>query len=802
MLSEVVSESSGPQRERCLYLDRFVKDLWLPLFKETGTVEDNLSLVALGGYGEGLLCPGSDVDLLFLHQGLSENILARFVEKVVYPLWDYRFEVSYRVFTPREALDFAAEDPTFFTSLLSARLLCGSEALFQELLEGFEGLLSGREKEFYERLKALREARLSRLGEEVYFLEPHLKDGPGGLRDFQFFLWAGRIIFGFEKLSDFTEAGLISLEEEKKILAAAEFLRRVREELHILCARKEDRLFMEYQPEIAARLGFGSGDRAGTEAFISKLFTAFSTIKEAVENLIEEIEDLFFTSQRKKRLTLIQPVPSGPFLRRIFETLAREGRPFDRNLKRYLRSRKWSEKDLVDLREAFSELLTLPYSLTMLHTMRETAILFRLIPEFKDLCGRVQYDVYHLYALDEHLFLTISALHHLKKEKSELWTSIENEKILYFAALLHDLAKGEPDHARRGAEKVLKIASRFNFQAEEIKEIAFLVEQHLLLMDTALRRDLAEEKVIEEVVLRTERVERLTALYFLTLADAMATGPRALNAWKAGLLEELFSKAKKLFENRMERESLKDLSQKRTKLYEKFRPELVDRIPLPQLEIYDVGELEELLSLVQGFLSENALFLFAEHRLNGVVKVFIVTKDKTGLFSDIVGTFFASGFDIRRARAFTWAGGLAVDEFWVEPLVEGAELSNWKGLFEKVLAGKEYTEDLVQRRKEAFLRLGPKIPLVSFPEIRIDQEASDFYTLLEIYAPDKPGLLYEIASIISEQKFIIGKAILSEKEDLVADIFYLQTQEGEKLSAEEVEGLVQKLQIKLKEVVS
>ena len=221
MLSGVVSESNGSQRERCLRLDRLVKDLWLSLFEDT--VGDCLSLVALGGYGEGFLCPGSDVDLLFLHRGLSEEVLSRLVEGVVYPLWDYRFEVSYRVFTPAEALDFAAKDPTFFTSLLSSRLLCGSRTLFRELLEGFEGLLSRRGKEFYERLKALRAVRLSRLGEEVYLLEPHLKDGPGGLRDFQFFLWAGRIVFGFQKLSDFTRAGIISSEEEKRISAAAEF---------------------------------------------------------------------------------------------------------------------------------------------------------------------------------------------------------------------------------------------------------------------------------------------------------------------------------------------------------------------------------------------------------------------------------------------------------------------------------------------------------------------------------------------------------------------------------------------------
>ncbi len=805
MLSGVeFPEPSGPQRERCIYLDRFVKDLWEPLFRESRGLEERLALVALGGYGEGLLCPGSDIDLLFLHRDLPESVLSRFVESVVYPLWDYRFEVSYRVFTLEEALGFATEDPTFFTSLLSARLICGSETLFRELREGFEGLVYGREKEFYQRLKALREARLARLGEEVFFLEPHLKDAPGGLRDFQFFLWVGRLIFGFENLSDFTHAGLLSPEEEKELLAAANFLRRVREELHILCARKEDRLFMEYQPEIAHRLGFGSGDRQGTEAFISQLFRALATIKEAVENLLEEIEDLFFPAQAQKKILLQEPVPAWKFLRRIFETQAREGWPLARDLKRYLRSRRWSSKDLQELREIFPDLLKESHSLTMLRSLRSTGVLYYLLPEFKPLYGRVQYDVYHLYALDEHLFLTVAALNRLRRSKSELFEGVSSERVLFLAGLLHDVAKGERDHAQAGAQKVREIGPRLGLSPEEVKELVFLVKEHLLLINTALRRDLAEERVIEEVALRIGDLSRLNALYLLTLADAEATGPRALNAWKRSLLEELYAKVKKLLEARWHVRDLDLLKEKKKLLGERFPRELVERIPLPQLEIYSLEELEKILELVWEFEEKEpeVILEFREERLNGVRRVFVVTRDRPGLFADLVGGFFASGFDIRKARAFTWSGGLAVDEFWIEPLVAGEEFEGWQVRLERILKGEEEVAEAVRRRREAFLRVGPRNPLRPDIEVRMDQEASDFYSLLEIYAPDRPGLLYEIAAVISESGFVIGKALLSEKEDLVADIFYIQTREGEKLSAPEAESLVQKIQIKLKEVVS
>ncbi len=790
---------SDQQKERCIYLDRFVKDLWTPARKSAE--EEELALIALGGYGEGLLCPGSDVDLLFLHRGLPEDLLSRWIENIIYPLWDYRFEVSYRIFTVKEALEFALEDLTFFTSLLSARFICGSEDLFQELQQGFEKLLLGREKEFYERLKSLRQARLEQLGEEVYFLEPHLKNSPGGWRDFQFFLWVGRIIFGFQSLSDFTQAGLLSPKEETQLMEASEFLRRVREELHIFCARKEDRLYMEYQPEIALRLGFGR-NRAGTEAFMSRLFRSLMTIREAVEDLTEEVEGLFFPQSKEEKIPLEKPAPAQEFLLRIFSLQASEGRRFDRHLKRYLRGRRWSPEELRPLQEVFPDLLQAPHSLLVLRTLRDTGLLGALIPEFEALCGRIQYDVYHLYALDEHLFLTVKALDYWCRQKPELAEQVSSRRALYLAALLHDIAKGEAQHAEKGAQKARPILESFPLSEEEKEEVLFLIRQHLLLVDTALRRDLAEEKVIEEVALRVKNTKRLTALYLLTLADSKATGPKAFTSWKLALLEELYLKVERLLERQGASWQPEDIAQKRRLLKEEFPSSLVNRIPLAQLESYSPSELRQLLFLVSYFESQKPLFVSQEESSASMIRVWVITRDKPGLFAELAGTFGAAGFDVRKARAYTWSGGLAVDEFWLDPLTEEARLEIWKELFRKVLNGELSLPELVQKRRPTFWPSKPRNPLLGPPEVRIDQEASDFYSLFEIYAPDQPGLLFEIAYLITQEGYIIGKALLSEKEDLVADIFYLQTQEGEKLSAEEAEGLREKIQTKLKEVVS
>ncbi len=798
MLAGVHSEETAVERERCFYFDKFVKGLWEPLFREREDLRGRLALIALGGYGEGYLCAGSDVDLLFLHAGLPEKDLSEFVERLIYPLWDYRFEVTYRIFTPEEALRFALDDPTFLTALFSARLVYGSETLFEELTRGFRNLVAGRAKEIYLRLKKFREARLARLGEEVYFLEPHLKDGPGALRDFQFLIWAGKIVFGLEELSDFVRIGFLTPEEETRLSEAVTFIRRVRETLHHFCQRKEDRLFMEYQPEIARRLGY-TGDRSGTESFISELFRAFEVIKETVEDLIDAIEDLFFPEGSAK-IRFEAPIPSGAFLRRIFETQAREGRPFDRHLKKYLRGRAFRTDELEELRRILPSLLTEPFSLIMLRNLRATGILYHLLPEFRKIHGKVQYDLYHLYALDEHLFLTVEALHHLRKERPELWAELpEPPKELYFAALLHDIAKGEPDHAAAGAERVREIAKRFGFDEKEIEEIVFLVRQHLLLIDTALRRDLAEERVSEEVALKVKTLERLSSLYLLTLADARATGPRALTSWKAELLEELYRKVRKLLETRQE---ASDLAAKRERLLQETPRAIAESIPLPQLEIYEIPVLKRLCEAVERFLAEEPDFLAENISLREGQSLFVICQDRPGLLADLCGSLLATGFRIRRARAFTWPQGLAVDEFLLEPLLPEANLEDWRSLFRKVLAREVDLSGLISRKSQTILRLGPKVKWRPRAEIKIDQETSDFYTLLEIYTTEEPFLLYQIATIITQSGFVIGKALVSEKEDMAAQILYLQTREGEKLSAEEAEELRQKIQKKLKEVVS
>ncbi|RUM87087.1 MAG: hypothetical protein DSZ24_06995 [Thermodesulfatator sp.] len=785
------------ERERCFYFDKFVKDLWDPLFRERPGAREQVALVALGGYGEGYLCAGSDIDLLFLHTGLSEKELSEFVERLIYPLWDYRFEVTYRIFTPEEALNFALEDPTFLTALFSARLIYGSEGLFAELTRGFQRLISGRAKELYLRLKKFREARLARLGEEVYFLEPHLKDGPGGLRDFQFLLWAGRIVFGLEELGDFVRTGLLTPEEERRISEAVGFLRRVRETLHHFCERKEDRLFMEYQPEVARRLGY-SPDRKGTEAFMTDLFRALSTIKETAEDLMDTVEDLFFPEDSRK-IRFEFPIPTGAFLRRIFETQAREGFPFDRYLKKYLRGRSFRPEDLEELREAFVSLLPEPASLLMLRTMRTTGILYHLLPEFRPLQGKVQYDLYHLYALDEHLFLTVEALHRLRSERPDLWKDLSDPpRELYFAALLHDIAKGEPRHAETGAQKVQEIARRFGLSGEALEEVVFLVRHHLLLVDTALRRDLGEEKVAEDVALKVKTPRRLSSLYLLTLADSQATGPRALTSWKAELLEELYQKVLKLFQLRKE---ATDLARKREALLRELPSWLVKSVPLPQLEHYDLKTLKHLCLLVERFLASGQELLAESLTRGEGCHLFVICRDRFGLLADLCGTLLAAGFRLRRVRAFTWPQGLAVDEFLVEPLFPEADLRDWEALFLKVSRKEIDLAALLARKTGSIWRPRSKIKWSPPSEIKIDQETSAFYTLLEIYTPEAPFLLYEIATIITQSGLGIGKALVSEKEDMAAFIFYLQTGGGEKLSAQEAEELRRKIQKKLKEVV-
>ena len=792
--------------------DRLIKEVFPKPFDRKP-----LAVLAIGGYGAKELAPFSDLDLLFLHQDLPEESLSEVIERITYALWDLGYEIGYRVCTLEEVLDDARTDLSFFTALLSMRRLAGSKTLYNKLghlLE--ERLISGRREEVFLSLKEARQERVHRYGEETYLLEPHLKEGIGGLRDYHFILWAVRILFGLKSLSDMEKAGLITKEEKRNLKQAKDFLALVRQELHLLAGRKEDRLYFEYQPTLALNLGFGLDPEKATERFMAQIFRSMTTIREETEALFDHVEMVFGKSPRdRKELMPGLEVLSGrihlsfreqalidpSYLLKIFLYQAETGLKLHLLTRSFLKEKK-PLKDFSGFEgRIFTKLLTKPYAYLALKSLRDTGVLFYLLPEFKRLLGLTQFDVYHVHPLDEHLFLTVNELNKLRKEEPEFWDQVEDEEVLFLAALLHDITKGQGSgHAQTGALKAQEIALRLGLSQKQGEQVAALVAQHLLMIETALRRDLTEEKVVADFTKKVGNLAHLTRLYYLTIADSRATGPSAWNEWKAALVKELFLKSAKLLSEGelAQKELVKELIHREEKLREEFGS-LVEILPPCYLVYTPLPEIEEELRLVKDFRGKDDVFQLKIKRLNGHYRVIILTRDRPGLFADLAGAFALHHLDIRSARIFTFTDGTVLDIFEVAGPYGEIWWPEVEETLAKVLTKKLDLEGLVREIKPLVCKI-KKPPRAPEIKVNLDNTQSDFFTIVEVFAPDRLGLLYFLAKALSSWPLDIQRAFISNRVDLASDVFYVRTLEGEKLPPEELPELKTYLENILQEI--
>ena len=776
-------------------------------------------VIAIGGYGQKALCPHSDIDLLFLHQELEEELLSKAVNAIIYRLWDRRHEVGYRVCTLEEVLADALNDLSLFTALLNMRLVAGKRALFQKLASLFEErLISGRRKEIFEVLKEARKGRLSHYQGDAFILEPHLKEGLGGLRDYHFLLWAARILFGLQHLRDMEKAGLITSGERTALRAASDFLLLLREELHLLTGRKEDRLYFEYQPTLAVKLGFGLDVESAIEKFMTSVYRAMNVIREGTEALFDHVEmilghrpedrkllapGLEILSGRIHLLFREQALLDPSYLLRIFLHQAETGLKLHHLTRTFLKERTPLKRFSGFEGRIFTKLLTKPHAYLALKSLRETGILLYVLPEFERLLGLTQFDVYHIHPLDEHLFLTVAELGKLRQEEPDFWDLVEDEEVLFLAGLLHDITKGEgPGHAATGAQKAHNIALRLGFSAKQAQQVSKLVAQHLFMIETALRRDLTEEKVVVDFAREMGDLGHLTRLYFLTVADSRATGPSAWNEWKAALVKELYLKAAKLLSEGelAQEEAVNELLKREEALKEEFGP-LVDTLPPCYILHAPLEEIKNELYLLEEFKKDGGLFRLLVKRLNGVYRAVIITRDQPGLFAKLAGAFALHHLDIRSARIFTLTDGTVLDVFEVAAPYGEIWWEEVQDTITRILAA-EKDEELERRLKD----LKPLVCAIKKPEkepeisVRLDNLQSDFFTIIEVFAPDKLGLLYFLAKALYKWPVNIERAFISNKADLASDVFYVRTLEGEKLPDEELPDLKAYLEGLLKKI--
>ena len=802
-------------------IDEFIKEKFFSAFKEP---PKGICLVALGGYGRRELFPYSDIDLLLLYEKKQQKNVEKATEAVFYPLWDAGLEVGHGVRTIDACMQDMKKDFFFMVSLLDARPICGDEELFTKLSEKFQALFTGAgaRKKFAEDMMMHRRERHKRYGDHTYLLEPNIKEGRGGLRDLHAMIWTGKVLFGLKNLEDFFNAGLLSKEELDSIVKARDNLFVVRNRLHHASGRKNDRLYFEYQEEIAKALRFyDTKDILGVERFMRNVHRNLQTISVASDLFFEHVVDVInpATSSApgktlskgiellRGRLVLTDKelLEKKPYIiMKAFAISAKESYPIHYRSRKLISAissnldSKWrSSKKCA---KYFFEVLANSSDSTVLDQMLDTGFLTAYLPEFEHLRALVIHDVYHVNTVDKHLIESVVQLNRLRGKYPFICQNIDDHNVLLLATFLHDIGKGKGGrHAEKGAEIVKPIGERLGLSESEIDCLSFLVANHLYLIDNATRRDLEDESLILKFARHIKRIDRLSMLYLITIADSLATGPNVWNEWKEALLLEVYHKIAHLLEQHelVDPDRIAAVNWMKQKVSELLGPKAEEILPILP-EDYLLSFTPQAISLHMSLreeLAHDTVICRPEDKGN-VWSVLLMTKDRTGLLSKICGTFALYNLGILQAHIFTLKDGTVVDVLDVKSFSNNSFSDiKWDALCNDLKMAVQDRLGLNHRLASKFSRLSGKEHKVSIhpkTKVIIDNKQSDFYTIIEVYAQDSPCLLYNITKTLAEFNINIYKAKIGTSADQAVNVFYVLDDLGQRIEDEQLKQEIEK----------
>jgi [protein-PII] uridylyltransferase len=723
-------------RARAAIIDILLRYLWdgakQTLSEAAQKSFPDLALIAIGGFGRAELNPFSDIDFMFLHSGQVAGSralphLSRLIDGILYPLWDLGFKVGHSVRTIDECVNVANSDMQAKTSLIESRLITGDQKLFEKFQKTLVGKsVAGHEQEYIEMRINDQAGRRAKFGNSASMQEPNIKNGCGGLRDYQNLLWMAFFKYRTRTCADLKENGFINPGERKQLESAYDFLLRVRTEMHYHTNRAVDVLGKNMQPAIAHNLGYRERSPSRRiEDFMRDVYSHSRNIFLLTRTLEQR---LALIPQPVSRLSLRAWLPSGkkpavesfdgfkfingeihagsnkifreqPMrLMRVFLYAQQRGLRLHPDLAQLIRN----ELALVDrsflsdrhVRETFLTILSRRGSVSpILRAMHEVGFLGKYIPEFGRLTCLVQHEFYHQYTADEHTLVCLEQLDRIWEARNPphsayapLFHNLDRPYLLYLAMLLHDVGKaGEHgDHAEASAHAALKVARRLDLDGASSHALMRVIEHHLLLAAVSQRRDLDDPTVIHNVARQIENQENLALLTLLTFADALATSDKLWNGFKDSLLWTLHHKTMELMTGGTEfaRAQEKQLELLREDVRRIMPDSLSEEeleahfasLPPRYFQIHSAQEILGDLLLAHRFMrlqiSEEDAALTPVVNWNNepdraCAMVKICTWDRAGLFSKIAGSFSASGLNILSAQVFTRADGFVLDTFSV-----------------------------------------------------------------------------------------------------------------------------------------
>ncbi|MBA1274276.1 [protein-PII] uridylyltransferase [Stutzerimonas azotifigens] len=815
--------------DRAWFVDQILRAAW---GRFDWSEDADIALVAVGGYGRGELHPFSDIDLLILLDDSDHEIFRNPIEGFLTLLWDIGLEVGQSVRSIAECAEQARADLTVITNLMESRTIAGPERLRQQMLQVTSTDEMWPSREFFLAKRAEQLARHAKYNDTEYNLEPNVKGSPGGLRDIQTILWVARRQFGTLNLRAMVGEGFLTESENALLASAQEFLWKIRYALHMLAGRAEDRLLFDHQRRLAALFGYEDSDgKLAIERFMQKYYRVVMSIAELSDLIVQHFEEVILSDgdspapvALNNRFQLhdgyIEATCASVFKRtpfailEIFVLLAQnpEIKGVRANTIRLLRDHRHLIDDdfRADIRNTslFIELFKCREGIHRnLRRMNRYGILGRYLPEFGHIVGQMQHDLFHIHTVDAHTLNVIKYLRKLTKpgvaEKfplaAKLVERLPKPELIYLAGLYHDIGKGRGgDHSDLGAVDAELFCTRHQLPAWDTRLVVWLVQNHLCLSTTAQRKDLSDPQVINDFAQLVGDETHLDYLYVLTVADINATNPSLWNSWRASLLRQLYTETKRALRRGLEnplgreeqirqtqRAALDDLVRNGTDPddAEQLWAQLGDDYFLRHTAT-DVAWHTE--AIIEHPSDGGPLVLIREttqRDFEGGTQIFIYAADQHDFFAVTVAAMDQLNLNIYDARIITSTSQFTLDTYVVLD-ADGIPIGNNAERVEEIRQG--LVEAL--RKPEDYLtiiqrRVPRQLKHFSFaPQVNIHNDAQRPLTVLEIIAPDRPGLLARIGQLFLDFDISVQNAKIATLGERVEDVFFITDAHAQPLS--------------------
>jgi len=831
-------------KEKSDFIDLILSCCWQHFI---GPHAEQLSLCAVGGYGRRELFPHSDIDIIILLDSDDTAPYHEALANLFTFLWDIGLKPGHSVRTVNECVAAALDDQTIMTGLMEMSLIAGNTTLFGTLKSRITPDKIWPSDQFFAAKMEEQRLRYTKFHDTAYNLEPNIKEGPGGLRDMQIIAWVFKRHYNSATLKELIKYDFLPESEYAELIAARDILWRIRYALHLLTNRAEDRLIFDYQRELAQQFGFSTEHQhynQDVEQFMQFYFKTVQGLERLNEMLLQLFNERFVTGELACKVTPINDkfIAINGYLEAVNESLF-EQYPLAllevflilqlnaslkgvrattiRLIRKNLHLIDTAFRENKTANRLFMEIFRRPRGLTHeLRRMNRYGVLAAYLPSFANIVARMQYDLFHIYTVDEHTLFVMRNLRRFSLEEhndelpvcNTIFLLITKPEILYIAALFHDIAKGRNgDHSAIGEEIARQFCIQHDLSAHDTRLITWLVRNHLVMSMTAQRKDIGDPDIIHAFAQKVGSVEYLNHLYLLTVADIRATNPELWNGWKDSLLKELYSVTHNALRRGLQnpaaladrlRENKQDAKDELLKLG--LSEAAIDNAWKHTSDDYFLRySAEEIawhtMAIASSREADLPLVLLRPQNHRGSAEVFVYTKDEGAIFSICTATLDQLGLTILDAKIMTTNDNYVLNSFQVleqsgEPISELFRASHvCTALRNNLIHGEAKGHVNIHRQSKSRQALHFPIPT----SIRFLPDPLNRHTIIELITTDHAGLLSKIGRAFIQQNVNLQSAKITTIGCRAEDMFYITDQQLQPITDKEKQNLISEEMLKM-----